>query len=127
MSSLRTPLSRAKGLGSAKEGVHHFLIERITAAALVPLFLWFAYSLVRLAGADYETVTAWVGSPLPAVLLILLIATGFWHGALGVQVILEDYMQPEWLKFVSIIFVKFIAIVLAGLGIFAVLRIALGG
>ncbi|RFA28357.1 succinate dehydrogenase, hydrophobic membrane anchor protein [Alkalilimnicola ehrlichii] len=125
--SLRTPLSRAKGLGSAKDGVHHWWIERLTAVALVPLYIWFVWGLISHAGADYETVAAWIGSPVTAVLLVLLLAVTFHHAQLGMQVVYEDYIHTEWLKLTSIVLTKFIAYVLAAAGIFAVLRVAFGG
>lgn len=125
--SLRTPLSRAKGLGAAKTGAGHWMGERISAAALVPLVLWFIISLIRYAGAPYEVVVEWVGSPVPAVLLILLIGVTAHHAALGMQVILEDYLHVEWQKLTAVYLVKFIAYALAAAGIFAVLRVSLGG
>ena len=91
MDDRRTPLARARGLGSAKEGVHHWWIQRLTAIALIPLVVWFAISLVMLSGADYAVVRAWIGSPLVMVLLILTIGVGLHHGQLGMQVVWEDY------------------------------------
>ena len=125
--NLRTPLSQAKGLGSAKDGVHHWWAERLTAAALVPLYIWLVFSLIGMAGADYETVRAWVAAPIPALLLILLIGVTFHHMQLGMQVVYEDYIHIEWLKLISIVLTKFIAFLLAAAGIFAVLRVAFGG
>ena len=87
----RTPLARARGLGSAKEGVHHWWMQRLTAIALIPLVVWFAVSLIMLSGADLTTVRAWIGSPLAMVLLILTIGVGLHHGQLGMQVVWEDY------------------------------------
>ncbi len=127
MSKYRTPLRQAKGLGSAKDGVGHWMVERLTGLALVPLYLWFVFSLVRYASADYATVVAWISSPVPAVLMILLIAVSFHHLQLGMQVVYEDYIHSEWLKFTCIILTKFVAFALAAAGIFAVLRVAFGG
>ena len=125
-SDLRTPLSRARGLGSAKDGLHHWWLQRITAVALVPLVVWFAISLVMLSGADYSAVRAWIGSPLVMVLLILTIAVGLHHGQLGMQVVWEDYTNGA-LRVVMIVLTKFLA-ALFGLGaIVAILRIGLGG
>ena len=122
----RTPLARARGLGSAKDGVGHWWAQRLTAIALIPLVVWFAVSLVMLSGADYATVRAWIGSPLVMVLLILTIGIGLHHGQLGLQVVLEDYTDGAW-RVVWIVLVKFIA-VLFGLGaIVAILRIGFGG
>jgi succinate dehydrogenase / fumarate reductase membrane anchor subunit len=122
----RTPLARARGLGSAKDGVGHWWVQRITAIALIPLVVWFAVSLVMLSGADYAIVRAWIGSPLVMVLLILTIGIGLHHGQLGLQVVFEDYTDGAW-RVALIVLVKFIAVVF-GLGaIVAILRIGLGG
>lgn len=124
--SLRTPLAEARGLGSAKEGVGHWWHQRLTAVALVPLTLWFGFSVALLGTADYYTVVDWIAHPVNAVLLILMLAIGFWHGALGIQVVIEDYVATEWKKITLLLLVQFAAAVLALAGIFAVLRIALG-
>ena len=126
MTDFRTPLSRARGLGSAKEGLHHWWMQRVTAIALIPLVVWFAISLVMLSGADYAVVRAWIGSPLVMVLLTLTIGVGLYHGALGLQVVWEDYTDGA-LRVVLIVLTKFIA-VLFGLGaILAIMRIGFGG
>ena len=126
MSDTRTPLSRARGLGSAKEGTHHWWMQRVTAIALIPLVVWFAISLVMLTGADFAVVRAWIGSPLVMVLLTLTIGVGLYHGQLGLQVVWEDYTDGA-LRVFMILFTKFIA-VLFGLGaILAILRIGFGG
>lgn len=126
MSDTRTPLSRARGLGSAKEGVHHWWMQRVTAIALIPLVMWFAISLVMLTGADFAVVRAWIGSPLVMVLLTLTIGVGLYHGQLGLQVVWEDYTDGA-LRVFLILFTKFIA-VLFGLGaILAIMRIGFGG
>lgn len=124
--SLRTPLGRVRGLGSAKDGTHHWWMQRVTAVALVPLTVWFVASLVALAGADYETAVAWIGQPVVAVLLILFLFTGFYHLKLGVQVIVEDYVHHEGAKVASQMAVIFGCIVVGALSIFAVLKIAFG-
>lgn len=124
--SLRTPLAEARGLGSAKEGVGHWWHQRLTAVALVPLTLWFGFSLALLGSADYYTVIKWIANPVNAVLMILLLMVGFWHGALGVKEVIEDYVASEWKKVTLILAVQLAAAVLALAGIFAVLRIALG-
>jgi len=127
MSSFRSPLSRARGLGSAKEGVAHWWAQRATAVALVPLSLWFVASVISLAGADRAAVAAWAGQPLPAVLLILLIAATFHHAQLGLQVVIEDYVHAEGVKLAAILAVKGLAVLLAAAAIFAVLVLALKG
>ena len=129
VSRMRSPLGRAIGLGSAKKGVDHWLAQRITALALVPLVVWFVISVVELAGdgADLRVFAAWVGYPLPAVLLILLLVATFYHGALGLQVVIEDWVAAEGLRLGLIILMKLGAILLAVLGIFAVVKISFTG
>ncbi len=124
--SLRSPLANARGLGSAKEGVDHWWKQRLTAIALVPLFLWLGFAIALIGTADYYTVVAWLGYPVNAVLMTLVLAVGFWHGALGLQVVIEDYVATAWKKLTLLLLVQFAAVLLALAGIFAVLRIALG-
>jgi succinate dehydrogenase / fumarate reductase, membrane anchor subunit len=123
---LRSPLGRAFGLGSAKEGVAHWWAQRVTAVALIPLSIWFVASLVALAGAGRATVLAWLHTPLAAIVMVLLVIAVFYHWALGVQVIIEDYVHSEWAKISALLLNQFVAIALAIAGIFAVLRIAFG-
>jgi succinate dehydrogenase / fumarate reductase membrane anchor subunit len=127
MDRLRSPLGRAIGLGSAKEGVEHWWAQRVSAVALIPLGLWFAASLVALAGADRAAVLAWLHAPVQAILAILLLIAVFYHAALGLQVVVEDYVHAEWLKVSSLVAMRLVSFGLAVAGIFAVLRIALGG
>jgi succinate dehydrogenase membrane anchor subunit len=123
-SPLRSPLGRAIGLGSAKEGVNHWWWQRISAIALVPLALWFVIAVIGLAGADLDTVILWFDNPVAAVLFVLLIAATFSHGALGLQVVIEDYVQNEGARFAALIIMKLTAFLLAALGIFCVLKLA---
>jgi succinate dehydrogenase / fumarate reductase membrane anchor subunit len=125
-SDLRTPLARARGLGSARYGVHHWWAQRLTAIALIPLVVWFAISLVMMSGADYGTVRAWIGSPVVMVLLILTIAVGLHHGQLGLQVVIEDYVHGDGSKLALIVAVRFIAVLFGLAAIVAVLRIGFG-
>jgi succinate dehydrogenase / fumarate reductase membrane anchor subunit len=127
MSDLRTPLARARGLGSARDGLHHWWAQRLTAIALIPLVVWFAISLVMLSGADYDIARAWIGSPLVMVLLILTISIGLHHGQLGMQVVIEDYVHGDGWKLALIVTVRFIAVVFGLAAIVAILRIGLGG
>ena len=124
--SFRTPIARARGLGSAKEGAAHWWAQRLTALALVPLVLWFVISVVSLVGAGRGAVIEWLSSPVSAGLMILLIGATFHHAQLGVQVVIEDYVHNEAVKLGAIILVKFLAIVLALSGILAVLSIVFG-
>ena len=123
---LRSPVGRAIGLGSAKEGVEHWWLQRVTAVALVPLALWFVVAVIRLSGADIDTVRDWVGHPLPSILLVLLLIATFWHTSLGLQVVIEDYVHTDLAKLGLIIVVRLACFALAVAGIFAVLSMALG-
>jgi succinate dehydrogenase / fumarate reductase membrane anchor subunit len=125
--SLQTDLGKVRGLGSAKEGVHHWWAQRLTAIALVPLVLWFVASVAGLAGAEFVAVRAWIAQPVTSILLVLLIAATFHHMQLGMQVVIEDYVHAEWLKITSIVLVKFAAVFLAVVAAFAVLKIAFAG
>jgi succinate dehydrogenase / fumarate reductase membrane anchor subunit len=124
--NLRTPLSKALGLGAAGEGGSHWWMQRMTAVALVPLVLWFAFSVAMLDKLDHAGFIAWVQSPLVSVLLILLIVTGFYHMQLGLKVIIEDYVHVKWMELTSIILVNFICILLMVAGILSVLKIVFG-
>lgn len=124
---MRSPLGRALGLGSAKEGVEHWWRQRLTAVALVPLALWFVASVIALMGADYATFTHWLASPLVAILMILAVGATFYHAVLGVQVVVEDYVHIEWVKIAALVFLKLAGFSLAVAGIFAVLKVAFGG
>ena len=124
---LRSPLGRALGLGSAKEGVAHWWAQRVSAVALVPLGLWFTASLISLAGAERAEISGWLHGPIASVLMILTIGTVFYHGALGIQVVIEDYAPSEGVKIVGIVLTKLLALLLAVAGIFAVLKLAFAG
>ena len=125
-SRMRSPLSRAIGLGSAKAGAEHWWAQRVTALALVPLAVWFVIAIIELAGADRALFVDWVRQPVPAVLLELLLIATFYHGALGLQVVIEDYVENETLRFGLLIVMRLAAIVFAARGIFAVLKLSLG-
>ncbi len=125
--SLRTPLGRVRGLGSAKEGVTHWWLERMSALALVPLTFWFAASLAMLAGADHATISAWIASPLVAGLLILVVATTFVHGYLGLQTVIEDYVHHEAAKIAGLLAVKAGCILLGLVGVLSILILLFQG
>ena len=125
-SRMRSPLGRALGLGSAKEGVEQWWLQRITAAALVPLSIWFVIAIIRLVGADIETVREWVSTPIPAILLVLILIATFWHASLGLQVVVEDYVHTPLAKLGLVIVVRLGCFAFAVAGIFAVLSMALG-
>ncbi len=123
---MRSPLGRAIGLGSAKEGVEHWWLQRVTAVALVPLGLWFVIALIRLVGADLDTMQDWAGRPLPAILLVLLLIATFYHASLGLQVVIEDYVHADLARLGLVVIVRLACIALAVAGIVAVLTLALG-
>ena len=123
--SLRSPLGHARGLGSAKDGTHHFWVQRVSAIALVPLTLWFVFSVAKLHGASFEQVHWWVSYPAVAITLVLFIATALYHSMLGVQVVIEDYVGGEGMKLVALLLSKFFHFAVAAAAIFAVLKVAL--
>ena len=127
MSNLRTPLSKVKGLGSAKTGTDHFLFQRITALALIPLVIWFCMSLAFLPDANYATVVAWLSSPFNAVLMIVMLIAGFYHAVLGMQVIFEDYISAHNTRIIVIIVTNLLLFFFGALGIFSVLKISISG
>lgn len=124
--NLRNPLKTARGLGSAKDGTHHFIVQRITAVALIFLATYVVGLVVWHAGADYATVRACVANPCNAVLLVAFLVTAFWHAQLGLQVVIEDYVHAPGLAFASQLAVRFICVLAAIASVLAVIRIALG-
>jgi len=123
--SLRNPLARARGLGSAKEGVHHWWMQRVSAIALAFLVPWFIVFLLRLPLADHAAVFEAVASPLNATLLLLLVGANFYHAWLGLQVVIEDYVHIPFLEVTLQLLVRFATLVAAIAAILAIVRIAL--
>lgn len=122
--SLRSPLGQARGLGSAKDGTHHFWVQRVSAVALIPLSLWFVFSVAKLSGGDYEAVKYWVSYPSVAITLVLFLGATLYHSMLGVQVVIEDYVGNEAVKITALLLSKFFHFVVATASIFAVLKLA---
>ncbi len=122
----RTPLKKVRGLGSAKHGTHHFMVQRLTAIALVFLACWFLYFVIGMMHADFLTATDAVARPWNATLLIAFLVAMFWHAQLGVQVVIEDYVHSHGLALTAQIAVRFVCILGALASVFAVVRIALG-
>jgi succinate dehydrogenase / fumarate reductase membrane anchor subunit len=122
---LRSPLGRARGLGSAHAGYHHWWIERVEAVALVPLTIWFIFSLLHLVGATHQAVIDWLSSPLSMVLMLALIIATFHHFSLGVQSVLDDYVHQPTIKLWSVLAIKAACALSALLCIVAVLKIGL--
>jgi succinate dehydrogenase / fumarate reductase membrane anchor subunit len=122
---MRSPLGRAIGLGSAKEGVEHWWAQRVTAVALIPLALWFVIAILGLVGSDIDAFQEWAGRPVPAIVLILLLVATFYHAALGLQVVIEDYVHGEILKLALLVLLRLLCFALAVAGIVSVLRLAI--
>jgi len=125
--TMRSYLGRARGLGAANGGFHHWWMQRLTSLALLPLTLWFVWSLAHLAGAPYAAVRAWAGNPINATLLLALIAATFEHMHLGVQVVAEDYIHTTWIQRSVVIGVKAASALLALAATIAVLKLAIAG
>ena len=124
---LRSSLSRARGLGSAKEGVGHWWMQRVTAIALVPLGLWFVFAMAALSGVDYAGFQAWAGELGNATLLVVFVIVLFYHAALGMQVVIEDYVSGEATKIITLLAMKFALFLMAVACVLAVARVALSG
>lgn len=123
---MRSPFARASGLGSAKEGAEHWWRERVTAVALVPLTLWFIASMIAHGGSDYTAFIAWLGMPFSTLMMVLLLTALFHHTALGLQVIIEDYVHSA-AKVPVLVIMRLGCFALAAAGILAVVRVALRG
>jgi succinate dehydrogenase / fumarate reductase membrane anchor subunit len=120
-----SPLALARGLGSAKDGVHAWWLERVTAVALVPLTLWLTASLIALSGSDYTAFVAWLRSPLQALLMVLLLVALFIHLAFGVAVVIEDYVH-SWAKLPALIALRLTCVALCFAGILATFSVSFG-
>lgn len=127
MDNYRTPLRRARGLGSAKHGVGHWLSERITSVALVPLVLWAVFGALTLASTDYYGAVAWISQPVNAVLMVLLTAISFLHMHSGMRVIVEDYIHKTLTKSALLLLNLFVCGLAGTLAVFSILKVALGG
>ena len=117
---MASPLKQAKGLGSAKTGLHHWWSQRLTALALIPLMLWFVSMIAFMGSSDYQASFNTISNPLNATLFLLLILASFWHAQLGLQVVLEDYISKKITRITLIIIMKFM---LTGIGVLAALSV----
>jgi succinate dehydrogenase / fumarate reductase membrane anchor subunit len=123
---LTTPLNKVLGLGSAKSGVEHWWAQRLTAVALAPLGFWFAIAMLRFETLAYAEVVAWLRDPITAVLLLTSIIAVVYHSYLGVQVVVEDYIEGKGAKLAAILLSAFVHVFLLVAAVFAVLKIAFG-
>ena len=125
--SFRTPLSQARGLGSAKHGVGHWLSERVAAVALAPLVLWTVYAVLHLAPLDYTDTVVWISEPLNATLTLLTLTISFLHMQSGLRVVIEDYVYSHLGKATCLLANLFISGAAGALAIMSILKVALGG
>ena len=123
--TMSTPLAQARGLGSAKAGLHHWWHQCVSAVAMVGLVCWMVFLVLSLAGADYSQAHDILAHPAHATVVVLFVAVGLWHASLGLQVVLEDYAAHEGARLIAVLAVKMVAAVVAVLAILSVLKIAL--
>ena len=123
--SLRSPLGRVLGLGTAKDGTEHWWAQRVSAVAVAVLGLWFAWSLASMSGFDYSAATHFISAPANSILLLLLSVSMGYHSYLGVQVVIEDYVHAPGIKVAALVLSRFAHITLVVAAIFSVLRIGL--
>ncbi|MBH5322402.1 succinate dehydrogenase, hydrophobic membrane anchor protein [Aurantiacibacter sediminis] len=121
-----TSIGRVRGLGSAHEGPHHWLVQRFTAVGNLVTVLFLGISLFMLPNLSYETVSGWIAEPVPAFMVALLIITTFWHARLGLQVLIEDYVHESGSKFAALLILNLLTFAGAGFGLFCVARLAFG-
>jgi succinate dehydrogenase / fumarate reductase membrane anchor subunit len=122
--SLRTPLAKALNHGAAHDGVHHWIVQRVTSLGLAPLVVWLLWQLLSLPDVGYVTVTSWIAHSWNAVLLSLIVLLASWHAWLGIQIVVEDYVHGFLSKTSVLLLSTFVHALIAASGIYAVLRIA---
>ena len=121
--SLHSPLKKARGLGSAKEGAHHWWMQRVTAIALVPLTIWMLSCLGCLLNGDYLRLREWIAQPFVTIVLSLFVITSFYHASLGVQTIIEDYIHNKVVKNAALLAVKYSLFAAGFISLYAILKI----
>jgi succinate dehydrogenase / fumarate reductase membrane anchor subunit len=124
---MRSPLSKAVGLGSAKHGFSHWWWQRVSAIALIPLCLWFVYSMVCVAVGTHAEAVAWLSQPINASIMLLFVFTALFHAQTGLQVVIEDYVHTKWLNLILLLSIKFLSVAMAVLTAISVLKVVLGG
>jgi succinate dehydrogenase / fumarate reductase membrane anchor subunit len=122
---MRSQLGRARGLGASKSGAAHWWAQRVTGIALIPLSLWFVYAALRLVGASHEELLAWIGGPIPVVLLIALVLANFYHLALGLQVVIEDYVPGDTARMATLLVIKGVIVLLTLACLISILKLGL--
>ncbi|GBE44544.1 succinate dehydrogenase/Fumarate reductase transmembrane subunit [bacterium BMS3Bbin10] len=126
MADMRTPLNKVRGLGSAKEGADHFWRQRVSALANIPLTLFLVATIALLAGKDHAQVAAYLGSPLAAIAMLALIVSATVHMRLGMQVIIEDYVNGEGAKILTLVANTFFTIMVGLACVYAIIKLSLG-
>jgi succinate dehydrogenase / fumarate reductase membrane anchor subunit len=122
--TLETPRHRVEGLGSAHSGVQHFWRQRVTAAALIPLSIWFVVSALGLVGAHEAATLAFLSQPLNAILMAVFVAIAVYHMALGMQVVIDDYIYASWQKLSLMLLLRAFSLAVIAACLYALLRIA---
>ncbi|MDO9336601.1 MAG: succinate dehydrogenase, hydrophobic membrane anchor protein [Caulobacter sp.] len=123
----RTPLSRARGHGAAHHGAGHWVSERVTSVALVPLTLWAVYAAIQIAPLGRDLAILWIARPLNALLLVLTFVIGVWHMHDGLRVVIEDYLETIGARSAALLANLFVCVLAGGLAVFSILKIAFGG
>jgi succinate dehydrogenase / fumarate reductase membrane anchor subunit len=124
--AFRTSLATARGLGAARTGTHHWIVQRLTAIALVPLLLWFTFAIASMHGASYAEVHAWLKNPCTAALVVLTLGLVFHHNESGVHIVVEDYVHNKPVKLIIVVAIKLLSLLLAVTTIVSVLKISFG-
>ena len=124
MKSAETPLHKVQGMGASHSGTGHFWRERVTAVALLPLSLWFAFTMLGLAGTNEVTMVQYLAEPWNALLMAMFAATGLYHMSLGLQVVIDDYVQSSGMKIALLLLVRFVTVATISTCLFALIRIA---
>jgi succinate dehydrogenase / fumarate reductase membrane anchor subunit len=127
MTDFRTPLSRARGSGAAGHGASHWVAERVSSIALIPLTLWMVYAALAVSKSDYAGVVSFVRQPVNAVLIVLVLVVSGWHMHAGARVVVEDYMHKMLGRSALLVLNLFVAVLVTALAVFSVLKVALGG
>jgi succinate dehydrogenase / fumarate reductase membrane anchor subunit len=124
--TIRSPLGRARGLGSAKDGTHHWWVQRLSGIAMILPMIYLLWNIDRIVSPDYDALLVWLKQPVPAMALVLFIASSFYHANLGIQVVIEDYVHCEGSKFFWLVLTKLFFFFLGFAAIFAVVRLNFG-